>query len=210
MSIITSVLVLIIFGATATCIRRRRKRRLATAAFDSVQLRDNWEISRGDIFLLEKIGQGAFGVVVKAHLYHKSSSRLSIRDLEEENKSTVACKMLKGKIVVIKLAQVRELNFDYSGSCQNDSEFMEEIELMKRIGKHPHIVSMLGCITKSQPLCLIVEYCCHGDLLSSLKKGRLGVCSSRNRALCGRTLAVRSQLLARNVSLSGCPVSVTD
>ncbi|XP_065840054.1 uncharacterized protein [Oscarella lobularis] len=154
-SIITSVLVLIIFGATATCIRRRRKRRLATAAFDSVQLRDNWEISRGDIFLLEKIGQGAFGVVVKAHLYHKSSSRLSIRDLEEENKSTVACKMLKG-------------------SCQNDSEFMEEIELMKRIGKHPHIVSMLGCITKSQPLCLIVEYCCHGDLLSSLKKGRLG------------------------------------
>ena len=51
-------------------------------------------------------------------------------------------------------------------------ELLEEIKLMKRIGQHEHVVSMIACITKSHPVCLIVEYCSHGDLSSYLKKGR--------------------------------------
>ncbi|XP_065840047.1 uncharacterized protein [Oscarella lobularis] len=172
-SVISSFIFLVLTILSVTCIRRKQHR-VAHQAFDFVQLCDDWEINRGDIFLLEQIGQGAFGVVLKAHLYHLSSPRSStpssrrssrrskqssIRsqlgsDPDGEEKSIVACKMLKGP-------------------CQKDSDFMEEIKLMKRIGKHPHIVSMLGCITKSRPLCLIVEYCCHGDLLSNLKKGRI-------------------------------------
>ena len=57
-------------------------------------------------------------------------------------------------------------------------DFLEEIRLMKRIGQHPHIVSLLGCITTSEPLCLIVEYCMHGDLLNYLRKKRSQVCIS--------------------------------
>ena len=51
-------------------------------------------------------------------------------------------------------------------------ELLEEIKLMKRIGQHEHIVSMIACITRSHPVCLIIEYCSHGDLFNYLKKGR--------------------------------------
>lgn len=47
--------------------------------------------------------------------------------------------------------------------------FLTEISLMKSIGKHLNIVSMLGCVTSSGPLCLITEYCPHGDLRNYLR-----------------------------------------
>jgi len=40
---------------------------------------------------------------------------------------------------------------------------------MKSIGKHLNIVSMLGCVTTGGPLCLITEYCPHGDLRNYLR-----------------------------------------
>ena len=49
--------------------------------------------------------------------------------------------------------------------------FLEEIETLKKIAKAncPHIVSMVGCITIEEPLCLITEYLKYGDLLSYLR-----------------------------------------
>lgn len=40
---------------------------------------------------------------------------------------------------------------------------------MKTLGYHERLVNMLACITKSEPYCLIVEYCEDGDLLHFLK-----------------------------------------
>ncbi len=42
--------------------------------------------------------------------------------------------------------------------------------MMKRVtkGGNPHIVNMVGCITVQEPLCLLMEYCKYGDLLSYL------------------------------------------
>ena len=92
-SVISSVLALIIFGTIVTCIHRKRHRS-STAA---IELRDDWEIRRGDVYMLDKIGQGAFGVVLKAQLYCKSLPRSSLRDPDGENKRIVACKMVKGR-----------------------------------------------------------------------------------------------------------------
>ena len=61
------------------------------------------------------------------------------------------------------------------GSNVQNEDFLEEIKLMKRIGQHPHIVSLVGCISTSTPFCLIVEYCLHGDLLNYLRKERPNV-----------------------------------
>ena len=63
------------------------------------------------------------------------------------------------------------------------SEFLREIGLMKTLGYHERLeshiyfkiggiyrlVNMLACITDSEPLCLIVEYCSDGDLLHYLR-----------------------------------------
>ena len=55
-----------------------------------------------------------------------------------------------------------------TGSEKRD--FLEEIELMKRIakGSNPHVVNMLGCVTLQEPLSLITEFVEHGDLLTYL------------------------------------------
>ena len=63
---------------------------------------DEWEISRGDLHVLEKIGEGFFGIVHKAYLYHHALKQQKMRSElkrdfgNDDYKSAVACKMLKG------------------------------------------------------------------------------------------------------------------
>lgn len=52
-------------------------------------------------------------------------------------------------------------------------QFLGEILLMQKVGKHPNIVSMIGCCLDVNKRCmLIVEYCPLGDLQTFLKKVR--------------------------------------
>jgi len=55
------------------------------------------------------------------------------------------------------------------------SQFLEEIELMKAIGSHRNIVSMLGCWVNSDPIFLELEYVPYGDLLHWLRNKRIQV-----------------------------------
>ena len=55
------------------------------------------------------------------------------------------------------------------------NQFLEEIELMKSIGSHSNIVSMLGCWVHSDPIFLLLEYVPYGDLLHWLRKKRIQV-----------------------------------
>lgn len=56
-----------------------------------------------------------------------------------------------------------------NANLEDRRNFLSEITLMKSIGKHLNIVSMLGCVTTGGPLCLITEYCPHGDLRNYLR-----------------------------------------
>lgn len=47
-----------------------------------------------------------------------------------------------------------------------------EIEMMKDIGYHRHVVSMLACCTRDDYLALVMEYVPYGNLQSFLKKNR--------------------------------------
>ena len=46
--------------------------------------------------------------------------------------------------------------------------------MMKKVseGHSPHVVGMLGCVTVQEPLCLVIEFVQHGDLLSYLRSNR--------------------------------------
>ena len=48
-------------------------------------------------------------------------------------------------------------------------EFLDEIQLMKAVGSHKNIVSMVGCYTVEEPMFLLVEYAPYGDLLHYLR-----------------------------------------
>ena len=56
-----------------------------------------------------------------------------------------------------------------SATLTDRRAFLDEINMMKQLGKHLNIVSMLGCVTTGGPLSLIIEYCPYGDLRDYLR-----------------------------------------
>lgn len=92
----------------------------------------------------ELLGRGHFGVVRKGAL--KTA----------DGEYTVAVKSLRDR-----------------PSGRDMEAFLGEILLMQKVGKHPNIVSMVGCCLDANKRCmLIVEYCPLGDLQTFLKKVR--------------------------------------
>lgn len=47
-----------------------------------------------------------------------------------------------------------------------------EIEFMKELGYHPHVLNFIGCISSVYNPVIILEYCESGDLLTLLRKHR--------------------------------------
>ncbi|CAH3023858.1 unnamed protein product, partial [Porites evermanni] len=108
--------------------------------------RRSWEISREHVEVIKVIGKGAFSDVAKATLRN-------IRDNQEI--ITVAAKMLK------------------ANSPDSDrKDLLSELELMKKLKPHPHVIKLVACVTESDPLLVLIEYVPHGDLLGYLRKSR--------------------------------------
>ena len=73
----------------------------------------------------------------------------------------------------MRLSRFSFLFFALDMSDDNDlQEFLDEIQLMKAVGVHRNIVSMVGCCTVEEPMFLLVEYAPYGDLLHYLRKHR--------------------------------------
>ena len=49
--------------------------------------------------------------------------------------------------------------------------FMDEISVMKRVsdGNNPHVLKMLGCVTTTSPMMLILQFVPHGNLKNYLR-----------------------------------------
>uniref|UniRef100_A0A182UEF3 Protein kinase domain-containing protein n=1 Tax=Anopheles melas TaxID=34690 RepID=A0A182UEF3_9DIPT len=64
---------------------------------------------------------------------------------------------------------MNEKNCDVHKCSSSDEfdEFLDEITMMKKVGKHPNIVALLGCCTIKEPLTMIMEYVGCGDLVHS-------------------------------------------
>ncbi|XP_015768031.1 PREDICTED: platelet-derived growth factor receptor alpha-like isoform X2 [Acropora digitifera] len=106
----------------------------------------SWEVARDDVDVDKIIGKGAFGQVAKG----------TVRNLPNGSAPTrVAIKMLKA-------------NAPESDKC----DLKSELELMKTLKPHPHVIKLLGCVTESEPLLVLIEYVPFGDLLGYLRKSR--------------------------------------
>ncbi|XP_046575665.1 uncharacterized protein LOC124283699 isoform X2 [Haliotis rubra] len=120
---------------------------------------DRWELPHSCLKLGQVLGSGAFGLVLKGKvtyaMLHHRGAQLPRTEGQDRIHVTVAVKMLQE---------------DVGGRYYRD--FIKEINLMKRIGYHANVVSMLGCCTLRQPICLVVEHMANGDLLHYLKKIR--------------------------------------
>jgi len=106
----------------------------------------SWEVPRENIIIEKIIGKGAFGQVAQG-----KASQLRGRD----GTVTVAIKMLKDN------ATEKERN-----------DLLSELEVMKKLRPHRHVIKLLGCVTESDPLLVVIEYVPYGDLRGYLRKSR--------------------------------------
>lgn len=51
-------------------------------------------------------------------------------------------------------------------------DLISEIELLKTIGNHVHVIKMIGCCTQGGPLCAVLEYAPYGNLRDFLRMYR--------------------------------------
>ena len=65
------------------------------------------------------------------------------------------------------------IHFPYLGSSRSHEKkfFVNEIEVMKRVsdGNSPHVLKMLGCVTTSFPMMLVLQFVPHGNLKDYLR-----------------------------------------
>lgn len=109
---------------------------------DGVDL-DLPKFPRKDIVYIGDLGQGNFGVVIKAEAKNIIAG---------EDSTTVAIKVLKE-----------------GASDQTKKDFFREAALMHEFN-HPNILKLLGVCIEQEPFCMLFQYMEHGDLNSYLRK----------------------------------------
>ncbi|XP_050092678.1 platelet-derived growth factor receptor alpha-like [Anopheles aquasalis] len=109
----------------------------------------DYEFPKDRIEFSNQLGQGAFGIVMKA-----TASNI----VAHEESTTVAVKMVKHK---------------------NDSQAIRalvlELKIMIHLGQHLNVVNLLGAVTTNiakRELMVILEYCPYGSVQSVLLKNR--------------------------------------
>ena len=71
---------------------------------------------------------------------------------------------------VLRLFYSRTLSgVDENDGMSNRDDLLREIALMKNLGSHPNIVTMIGACTKYEPIALLMEYMPYGNLQTFLK-----------------------------------------
>ena len=110
------------------------------------------ELKRGWLTLIDTLGKGAFGEVWKGLLQDGANPNTP--------EYMVACKVVKEA----------SGSLDIAGVAQAEEELLKEALLMAQVETHPHLVSIIGVITRGSPKLLCLSFCEHGELQGALKK----------------------------------------
>ncbi|KAJ8305566.1 hypothetical protein KUTeg_016111 [Tegillarca granosa] len=104
-----------------------------------------WELNKYNLILTgEKLGHGQFGLVKKGFVSKESNRKIP-----------VAVKSLKG-----------------TASEKDKNDFMNELNILKKVGQHPNVVCLVGACHIQGTLYVAMEYAENGDLRSYLRKSR--------------------------------------
>lgn len=76
-------------------------------------------------------------------------------------------------------------------------DLVQEMEILKMIGKHENILNLLGCCTQGGPLLVILQYAPHGNLKDFLRQRRRT--SADDTSLCENDLVSFAQQIAKGM-----------
>ncbi|XP_068734303.1 uncharacterized protein [Montipora capricornis] len=110
--------------------------------------KSRWEISPERLRVHRTIGRGHLGLVKMG---------LALNVTKKGGWVPVAVKTLHDKD-------------EANDRCLKD--FLSELKVMENLSPHKHVIQLLGCITESEPFCIITEFAPYGDLLGFLRKKR--------------------------------------
>ncbi|KAH9631310.1 hypothetical protein HF086_012561 [Spodoptera exigua] len=65
-----------------------------------------------------------------------------------------------------------QLDMPEEVSEEEMQDFLREIEMLKHVGSHKHVIRLIACCTKRAPLIALLEHAPRGDLLSLLRAAR--------------------------------------
>ncbi|CAL4064397.1 unnamed protein product, partial [Meganyctiphanes norvegica] len=137
---------------------------------------DKWEVLRHHIKILGILGEGCFGQVWKAEAV----------DIRGNGPMLVAVKTLKER----------------AGEIEK-RDLIQELKVLKGLGSHPNVVSLLGCCTEKDPLFVILEYMIGGKLQSYLRASRTDTSynnlHSTSSSLTPRDLTIFAHQIARGM-----------
>ncbi|XP_037797711.1 tyrosine kinase receptor Cad96Ca-like [Penaeus monodon] len=106
---------------------------------------DIWEFPRHRLKVMDILGEGCFGQVWKCEAI----------DLQGKGTMLVAVKTLKE-----------------SAGDRERQDLVQELKVLKSLGSHLNVVSLLGCCTEKDPIFVILEYMIGGKLQSYLRASR--------------------------------------
>nr|XP_053634808.1 tyrosine kinase receptor Cad96Ca-like [Cherax quadricarinatus] len=111
----------------------------------STSATDVWEFPRHHLKILGILGEGCFGQVW----------RCEATGLKGNGSMLVAVKTLKE-----------------SAGDRERQDLIQELKVLKNLGYHPNVVSLLGCCSEKDPIFVILEYMVGGKLQSYLRASR--------------------------------------
>uniref|UniRef100_A0A914WBN2 Protein kinase domain-containing protein n=1 Tax=Plectus sambesii TaxID=2011161 RepID=A0A914WBN2_9BILA len=130
---------------------------------------DDWTVPRDQLEILydQKLGSGAFCCVYKGKLSGPApvcKINPSIQTSRLYSDCDVAIKMLPA----------------YSDDIAK-SDFFQEMNFMKALKYHPHLLCLLGTAWDQSEPCLITEYCVNGDLLHYVRQKKEEIKNAQDR-----------------------------
>ncbi|CAG0923280.1 unnamed protein product [Notodromas monacha] len=130
---------------------------------------DDYEVSWDQLILQEVLGEGAFGVVRKAHLKLNKKNRAQLVEQAALPESRTRHHHLphrsKAGIEVVAVKMLKD-----GAGLEEYQQLKNEMEVLKMINHHPNVVGILGAVTQTRPMALIVEHCPFGDLHTQLRR----------------------------------------
>nr|KAG5687195.1 hypothetical protein BaRGS_025809 [Batillaria attramentaria] len=170
---------------------------------DSHVVADEWELPHSSLKVGPVLGSGAFGQVLLGRV---SRAMLRHRGLPSHYSDPETCGK-EGDDVDNLMAPVAIKMLKEGCDDAGKAEFLREIRLMKDLGHHSHVVSMLGCCTLREPYCLLaveengpyenqeVQFISPMDLLSFARQIALGMEFLSDKGYVHRDLAARNVLV---------------
>ncbi|XP_075261730.1 uncharacterized protein LOC142353383 isoform X2 [Convolutriloba macropyga] len=136
----------------------------ALAAAQSGAMYDSWEVQLEDVFLYDVILQGSYGAVYKGAIPVQSNLSVPPGYHHPTAPGSPSHPSPDKTILPAVIKMLAE-----SVSETDKFHFRKEVEILKRVGYHDNLLNLLACTTVSEPMCMVLEDGCQGDLLGYLR-----------------------------------------